>query len=183
MGFLELTESRFGMRVRDERKRKDWSQEELARRLTDRGIPVYASTIAKIESEKKPRAARLGEAIGIADLFGLSVDALLDRQGPDDSTLTFALNVLGDYARDAERQIERAREVNADIEDQLDSVSESFNLPSIDDLRLAAQEMSEHLSAAESSASILRSLAAGAIVLSPTEVPESRPGRRRDQNR
>jgi hypothetical protein len=112
------------------------------------GIPVYPSTIAKIESEKKPRAARLGEALGIADLFELSVDAMLGRQDPDDSTLTFALSVLCGYASDAERQIERARDVAADIEDQLESVDESFDLPGIDGLRQAAQGMVDHLEAA-----------------------------------
>ena len=109
MGLRELTDSQFGKRVREERERRGWSQEELAKRLTDKGILVYSSTIAKIESEKRPRAARLGEAVGIADLFELSVDALLGRQGPDDSTLTFALAVLCSYAGDAERQILRAQ--------------------------------------------------------------------------
>jgi transcriptional regulator with XRE-family HTH domain len=175
--------SRFGKRVRDERERRGWSQEELAKRLTERGIPVYSSTIAKIEAEKKPRAARLGEAVAIADLFELSVDALLDRQGPDDSTLTFALAVLCDYAGDAERQIQRAREVTADIEDQLASVDESFDLRGIDGLRQAAEEMAEQLEAAGSHASMLRSIASAAIVEAPKEVPESGRGRRREQNR
>jgi transcriptional regulator with XRE-family HTH domain len=181
MGSRELTESRFGKRVRAERSRQGWSQEELARRLTDRGIPVHASTIAKIEAEKKPRATRLGEAVAIADLFGLSVDVLLDREGPDDSTLTFAVTVLCDYAGDAERQIAQAGEVTADIEDQLESVSESFNLPGIDDLLQAAREMAEQLQEARSNARILQSIASAAIVVAPKEGPESRPGRSRDR--
>jgi transcriptional regulator with XRE-family HTH domain len=177
MGFRELTDSQFGKRVREERDRRGWSQEELAKRLTERGIHVHASTIAKIESEKKPRAVRLGEAVGIADLFELSVDVLLDRQGPDDSTLTFALTVLCSYASDAERQIQQARNVATDIEDQLDSVAESFDVPGIEGLRQAARDMADQLEAARSNAKTLASIASFAIMETPEEVLESRPAR------
>ena len=66
--------------MRAERERRGWSQEELAKRLTDKGVDTYASTVAKIESEKKPRAVRLAEAAAIADLFDVSLDTLLGRQ-------------------------------------------------------------------------------------------------------
>jgi transcriptional regulator with XRE-family HTH domain len=176
MGFRELTDSQFGKRVREERDRRGWSQGELAKRLTERGIHVHASTIAKIESEKKPRAVRLGEAVGIADLFELSVDALLDRQGPDDSTLTFALTVLLSYASGAERQIQQARNVATDIEDQLASVEESFDVPFIEHLQRAAQDMADGLEVARSNAKTLSSIASQAIVETPRDVLESRRG-------
>jgi transcriptional regulator with XRE-family HTH domain len=179
MGLRELTDSRFGKRVREERVRRGWSQEELAKRLTDKGVLVHSSTIAKIEAEKRPRAARLVEVVGIADLFELSVDALLDRQSPDDSTLTFALSVLSTYAGDAERQIQQARDVVADIEDQLESVEESFDLPGIDGLRQAAQDMAAHLETARSTASTLASMTSGAIVEPTTKSRIRSPGRTR----
>jgi hypothetical protein len=135
--------------------------------LTDKGIPVYSSTIAKIESEKKPRATRLGEAVGIADLFDLSVDELLGRQGPDDSTLMFALTVLCSYARDAERQIELAQNAAADIADQLESVEESFNLPGIDELHRAAGDLAGSLQAAHVKARELSSSTTVAIAQTP----------------
>ncbi len=180
MGFRELTDSRFGRRVREQRERREWSQEELAKRLTDMGIQVYPSTIAKIESEKKPRAARLGEAVGIADLFDLSLDELLGREWPDDSTLNFGLGVLRDCAGDAERAIDQAQGFAADIEDIAKSLKESFRGPDIDGLLQAAQDMADHLLAARSNASTLVSIAGGAIAEATKEAPESGPGQRRD---
>jgi transcriptional regulator with XRE-family HTH domain len=164
MGRRELIDAQFGKRVREERERRRWSQEDLAKRLTVKGIPTYPSTIAKIEATRKPRAVRLGEAIGIADLFEVALDALLGRQGPDDSTLTFALSVLGDYAGDAQRQIQHAQQVASDIDDQLESVEESFDVPGIDDLRQVAQNIDAALQTAQSSASTLAALVSASIV-------------------
>jgi len=78
-----------------ERDRLDWSQDELAKRLTASGVPCYASTIAKIESGK--RAIKLDEASAMADLFGLSLDSLLGRTGMEDDQ-AHALTVLADQA-------------------------------------------------------------------------------------
>ena len=81
MGRRELIDAQFGKRVREERERRRWSQEDLASDRPVKGIPTYPSTIAKIEATRKPRAVRLGEAIGIAaDLFEVALDALLGRQ-------------------------------------------------------------------------------------------------------
>jgi transcriptional regulator with XRE-family HTH domain len=153
----------FGKRVREERDRRGWSQEELAKRLTDKGITVYPSTIAKIESERKPRPARLAEAIGVADLFGMTLDNLLGR--PDDSTLTFALATLCSYAGDAQGHIHRALEVSTDIDDQIESVKATFDLPGIEDLRQVAKNLDGALAAAQSTARKLVALVSGAIVL------------------
>ena len=139
----------FGERVRQGRERLGWSQEELAKRMTDKGIPVYASTIAKIESERKPRPARLGEAIVIADLFEVPLDVLIGRHVPDDTTLTFAMTTLLGYVRDAESQIGQARYTATDIEDQLDDAADRFDSPQIKALRRTARSMAGHLNKAQ----------------------------------
>ncbi len=106
MGLRERTESYFGTRVRDERERRRWSQEELAKRMKAKGIDgVYASTIAKLESEKKPRAVRLAEAIAIADVFDVSIDTLLGRKGRQESDLAYTLRGLFDTAGESSRQV------------------------------------------------------------------------------
>lgn len=105
MGLKEQTESEFGRRVLNERKRREWSQDELARRMTAKGVDTYASTIAKIESERKPRAVRLAEAMVIADLFEVSLDSLLGRSAGANDDLNFTLRALLDSARQAMQQL------------------------------------------------------------------------------
>jgi transcriptional regulator with XRE-family HTH domain len=168
MGLREQADFRFGRRVREERERRGWSQDELAKRLADKGIPVYASTIAKIESEKKPRPARLGEAAVIADLFEVPVDVLIDRRDPQES-LTFALVTLSGYIRDVERQAEQAQRVSANIGQQLEEAKTSFELPHIEDLQRVARDMEGHLNDAHARASTLNSMVSEAIVQTAEE--------------
>jgi transcriptional regulator with XRE-family HTH domain len=162
MGFREQVDSYFGERVRKERDRLGWSQEELARRMTDRGIPAYASTIAKIESGRKPRPARLGEAIVIADLFEAPVSALLGRP-PDETTLTFAMVTLMGYMQEAEQRILEAKQAMADIGDQLDDAEDRFDSPHLKVLQRTAHDMAEHLDAAQALAGRLTATATLAI--------------------
>ena len=78
MGKQSPVETRFRERVRRERERRDWSQAELAKLLQDRGIAsIYPTTVAKIEAGE--RAVRIDEATVLADIFDVSVDALLGR--------------------------------------------------------------------------------------------------------
>jgi transcriptional regulator with XRE-family HTH domain len=105
MGVRERAETQFGRRMREERKRLRWSQEDLAERMTAKGVHTYASTIAKIESERQPRAPRLAEIVVIADLFGVSIDSLLGRQPGIENDLSFTLWTLLDSVRKALQQI------------------------------------------------------------------------------
>lgn len=59
-------------KIREYRKQRKWTQEELARRLG-----VERSAVAKWESGKsQPQAARL---VALAEIFGCSVDGILGR--------------------------------------------------------------------------------------------------------
>ena len=97
---------------------------------------MHPTTVSKIEAAE--RSVRITEAVGIAELFEMSLDNLLGS--PDDSGMVFALTTLCRYAGDAERQIKRAQEVAADIGDQLELVEESFDLNGLDDLRQVAKQ-------------------------------------------
>ena len=78
MGRQSLAETQFRVRVRRERERRDWSQAELAKMLMHKGIhSMYPTTVAKIESGE--RSVRIDEATALADIFDVSVDALLGR--------------------------------------------------------------------------------------------------------
>jgi transcriptional regulator with XRE-family HTH domain len=77
MGTSKWAEDYFRKQLKAERERRNWSQAELAKMLSDREIPMHWTTVAKIE--KGNRSVRIDEAAGIADLFEVSLDALMGR--------------------------------------------------------------------------------------------------------
>jgi transcriptional regulator with XRE-family HTH domain len=77
MGATDFAESRFRENLKAERDERKWSQAHVAKLLFDKGIAVYPTTIAKMESGE--RAARIDEVVAVADLFDVSVDTLLGR--------------------------------------------------------------------------------------------------------
>lgn len=79
-GESSATEYRFGRRVRTEREKRGWTQADLASRLSEFGLALHPSAIAKIELRDvdRPRAIRLDEAEVIARVFGLTVDEMYE---------------------------------------------------------------------------------------------------------
>jgi transcriptional regulator with XRE-family HTH domain len=168
MGSSKWTDKRFGERIKAEREDRGWSQADMAKALSTVGVhSMHPTTIAKIEAGD--RSVRINEAVGIADLFEVSLDALLDRDWPDDSALMFALRVLAGYAGNAKRQIAQARDVAADIEDQLEDAARRFDSPQIKALSRLALEMAEHLDAAEAQAQQIDSITTQAIAAAVEE--------------
>jgi len=77
----------FATRMRELRRRKAWSQAELAERLfTEHGIKLDDSAITRIEKNAEgasgARILRLGEAFGIADTLGVEIHELLRLARP-----------------------------------------------------------------------------------------------------
>lgn len=87
------------MQLRNERGHRGWSQADMAKMLSDKGIPMHATTIAKIEAGD--RAVKIEEAAGIADLLGVSLDRLLGRDLPPEGDLNFVLRDLRRVAQQA----------------------------------------------------------------------------------
>jgi len=85
-------------RLRAEREDRGWSQPEMAKRLSDKGIHTHPTAISKAEAGE--RAFRIEEVVAAAELFGLSVDALLGRKGglPDQAD-----HAMSELAETAER--------------------------------------------------------------------------------
>ena len=78
MSMQKWADDRFGKRVKAERERRGWSQAEMAKILSDKGLrPMHPTTVAKIEAGD--RSVRINEAVGMADLFEVSMDSLLGR--------------------------------------------------------------------------------------------------------
>lgn len=69
----------FRQRLRDERERRGWTQRNLSDMLEARGVYVHHTAIAKVEAGD--RGVRLDMVCAVADIFGVSVDALLGRSG------------------------------------------------------------------------------------------------------
>src|SRR5690348_16512400 len=124
MGAQSAVEARFRGRVKKQRDRRGWSQADMAKMLGDKGIKgIYPSTIAKIESGE--RAVRIDEAAALADLFEVSLDALLGRkQHSQADELTDLLRLLRDTARDSSQQVEVTMEA---IRGQLEELPGDFD--------------------------------------------------------
>ena len=100
MGSNEPVETDFRKTLWRERKSRDWSQAHMAKLLCEKGLAIYPTTVAKIEAGE--RAARLDEVVAIADILGVSIDALVGRSADHrvgDKTL--ALNALTDVIQHA----------------------------------------------------------------------------------
>lgn len=121
MGRKERTDDYFRKRLKRERERRDWSQAAMAKMMSDNGIPMHATTIAKIEAGD--RAVRIDEATGIAELFRLSLDGMLGRKGMEDDE-SHALTVLAGEAQrlipEVSRVAERLRQAYGELEAQFD---------------------------------------------------------------
>lgn len=85
----------------------------MADKLSDKGIaPMHATTIAKIEAGS--RSVRINEAVGIADLFEVSLDSLLGRkQLTQDEELAQDLRVLHGLA---DRYITELRVMTVEVQ-------------------------------------------------------------------
>lgn len=72
-----MGESNLAERVAYERRRRDWSLERLATKMTHAGCPIQGSAIYKIESGRPPRRITVDELLGFAKVFEVPVDELL----------------------------------------------------------------------------------------------------------
>jgi transcriptional regulator with XRE-family HTH domain len=103
MARRKWVEDRFRKSLHEERKYRGWSQDELADKLSARGVPMHWTTVAKIE--KGTRSVRIDEAAEIAGLLGVSLDSLLGRGTDADADLAFTLRTFLDAVREALQQI------------------------------------------------------------------------------
>jgi len=85
----------FRERITRERKRRGWSQAEVARRLTAMGIDsIYNTTVAKLESGE--REIKLDEAVALARLYEAPLDALVGLQSKTERDLDYLMDALYD---------------------------------------------------------------------------------------
>lgn len=78
--------------MRRERESRGLSLAQLAKMLQAKGLSVHATTIAKIEYGERP--AKLDEAAALADVFGVSLDALIGRRRSRSGDKSLPLHAL-----------------------------------------------------------------------------------------
>lgn len=82
MGKPTALEDYFRKRLKALRQSRGWSQSDVAKMLSDKGITqMYGTTIAKIEAGD--RSVRIDEAAEIAELFGIALDDFVGRRGAE----------------------------------------------------------------------------------------------------
>lgn len=74
-----MSEENLAQRVQHEMEKRGWSQERMAREMTEAGHPLHQSAISKIVNPKggKRRSISVDDAIGFAKVFGVPFDELL----------------------------------------------------------------------------------------------------------
>jgi transcriptional regulator with XRE-family HTH domain len=142
MGSQGRIGDQFRKRLKDQRKSRGWSQEDLAKMLLDRRIEgVYPSTIAKVEAGD--RAVRIDELTAIADVFGVSVDTLLGRKAKSRRDLRYLLDALTDAVFLSRTELHRTANT---LQDRLEDIPPDFE--GYDTLAGFVREVLRHLDAA-----------------------------------
>ena len=88
-------------RIRDEREMRGMTQGQLAEQLVKRGLHAQWGTIAKIEAGSRGLAA--AEAVALADVFGMTTDALVGRMPQPGGDLGYIRQGLDNTAANCER--------------------------------------------------------------------------------
>lgn len=71
------SEESLARRIADEREKRGWSYEGLAKRMTDAGCPVNASGLYKIEKVEPRRRITVNELVALSEVFKVPVADLL----------------------------------------------------------------------------------------------------------
>jgi transcriptional regulator with XRE-family HTH domain len=93
----------FRQRLRDERERRGWSQQKVADLLAAHGVYVHPTAVTKVEAGS--RGIRLDMLWAFADIYGVSVDALLGRSGRS-GDLAWAVSKLASNAQKAATEVD-----------------------------------------------------------------------------
>lgn len=98
----DTAEDRFGRNVRRLREEAGLKQSDLAAKVTELGLKMHASTVAKIELRDvdTPRSVRINEAEAIAGALGVPLDHLLGGATEEARMVRAFFNILTRTQRD-----------------------------------------------------------------------------------
>lgn len=74
-----ISEENLARRIKYEMERRGWSQERLAREMTEAGYPIHQTSVGKIVSpgSGKRRSISVDDALGFSKVFGIPLQELL----------------------------------------------------------------------------------------------------------
>lgn len=105
------------------------SQNELAKRLTARGLPFYQATVQRVENGD--RSIRLDEACLIAEYFEVSLDAMMTNFSGPMEDASYAVDRVRRYAKTL---VDNGQEDVGEFVNELDSLCLAF-----EELRAASE--------------------------------------------
>ena len=114
-------------RIAAERDARGWTNDGLAKRMTDAGCAMTGSAIFKIEKGQPRRRITVDELVGFSRVFGMSVEQLLA-----DPVLWNArrlVPLLEDYRRNEAERIEamqRHEERERELRQEIQSAADEF---------------------------------------------------------
>lgn len=180
MKVADISERRFGRRMRQERERAGLTRLQLSERIRELGVDLHQSAVAKMEDRDtaKPRAIRLAEAAAIASVLGISVS---DMMAPQTAELARLTDQARDIVADNNRAMASWRDLESSLTEVADEASAEGNVNdeqfgifmSINDqMHAHLIDMARALMQAPGGAAILRRTAAGEII-DPNEVAKA----------
>jgi transcriptional regulator with XRE-family HTH domain len=105
-------EMNFVTQMRERRETKGWSQTEMARQLTERGLKFHQTTVQRVEIGQRP--LKLTEAMTIANVLGVKFEIMLRGDSVElaynelaDAMNSGALDFLTREAETIERGVKR----------------------------------------------------------------------------
>ena len=104
--FAKHWERMFGVRVKDLRQARGWTQGDLAQRLTAAGYPMHQTTVAKMEGGSRP--TNVGEVAALAAIFGIPIGSVFSEVEDEDARTTAAMARLFDRWESARQESIRA---------------------------------------------------------------------------
>ena len=107
---LPSAEDSLALRIAYERMRRGWSADELAKRMTEAGVPLNQSAVWRIENGEPRRKISLDEAIGFARVFGLDLAAMTSEE-PGDAIANQAFALIARMRETVSQLVEQRREL------------------------------------------------------------------------
>jgi transcriptional regulator with XRE-family HTH domain len=106
----EYWETSFGEKVKQWRRARNWSQEDLAEQLRQQGFEMHQTTVAKIERGTRP--LRVAEAAAIATIF--RVPPLAVFLGPPPEKIPWSIDKMHEALRRAQENLAYFEELMTD---------------------------------------------------------------------